>query len=347
MIGFVQRGNAVLASDPPGQGERLENLDTVTGKSRAGIGVNEHLMTGVPALLTGQTNVRHCIWDGIRAFDDLLTRPEIDPKRIGVAGNSGCGTQAAYLALFEPRLATAISSCHMTSWRELWPGRGPRDSEQIWPGFLTRNLDFGDFTLALAPRPFLTTSAIRDYFPIAGARATHRQLLRLFDSLGQDNNIGFFEYNDAHGWSQPRREAVTRWLTNHFFGIDIPTPEVNIDTEEESQLYATPTGQLATSFGSRTMRDLSNSITSFTSVLETPTQQGLENTISPGILAHFDLREIVKRAAPRPVFWISTPTELRLPPISDRSKQRVFFARRGLDFTPDHSCLFFSVEIDS
>ncbi len=256
-IGFVQRGIAVLAYDPPGQGERLEYLDTVTGKSRAGIGVNEHLMAGVPALLTGQTIARHFVWDGIRAFDYLLTRPEIDPKRIGVAGNSGGGTQAAYLALFEPRLATAVSSCYMTSWRDLWPGPGPQDSEQIWPGFLARNLDFGDFALAQAPRPYLTTSAIRDYFPIAGARATHRQLLRLFDQLGQGNNIGFFEYDDTHGWSQPRREAATRWLTRHFYGNDEPTPEAAIDTEEESQLYATPTGQLATSFGSRTMRDLS------------------------------------------------------------------------------------------
>ncbi len=256
-IGFVQRGIAVLAYDPPGQGERLEYLDTVTGKSRAGIGVGEHLMAGVPALLTGKTIARHFIWDGIRAVDYLLTRPEIDPKRIGVAGNSGGGTQAAYLALFEPRIATAVSSCYMTSWRELWPGPGPQDSEQIWPGFLARNLDFGDFALALAPRPFLTTSAIRDYFPIAGARATHRQLLRLFDQLGQGNNIGFFEYDDNHGWSQPRREAATRWLSKHFFGIDDPTPEANIDTEEESLLYATPTGQLATSFGSKTMRDLS------------------------------------------------------------------------------------------
>lgn len=256
-IGFVQRGIAVLAYDPPGQGERLEYLDTVTGKSRAGIGVGEHLMAGVPALLTGQTIARHFVWDGIRAFDYLLSRPEIDPKRIAVAGNSGGGTQAAYLALFEPRLATAISSCYMTSWRELWSGPGPQDSEQIWPGFLARNLDFGDFALAQAPRPFLTTSAIRDYFPVAGARATHRQLLRLFDSLGQANGIGFFEYDDTHGWSQPRREAASHWLVKLFFGKDEPTPEASIDTEEESLLYATPTGQLANSIGSRTMRDLS------------------------------------------------------------------------------------------
>jgi len=256
-IGFVKRGIAVLAYDPPGQGERLEYLDRVTGKSRAGIGVGEHLMAGVPTLLTGQTIARHFVWDGIRAFDYLLTRPEIDSKRVAVAGNSGGGTQSAYLALFEPRLANAISSCYMTNWRELWSGPGPQDSEQIWPGFLSSGLDFGDFALALAPRPYLITSAIRDYFPIAGARATHKQMARLFDQLGGGANLGFFDYDDTHGWSQPRREAASRWLEKHFFGRDSEGAEAVSPTEEESRLYATASGQLATSVGSRTMQELS------------------------------------------------------------------------------------------
>ncbi|MBM3760309.1 MAG: hypothetical protein FJW36_08690 [Acidobacteria bacterium] len=256
-VGFVKRGIAVLAYDPPGQGERLEYFDEATGKSRAGIGVGEHLMAGVSGLLVGQTIARHFVWDGVRAFDYLLTRPEIDAQRIAVAGNSGGGTQAAYLALFEPRLATAVSSCYMTSWRELWVGPGPQDSEQVWPGMISRGLDFGDFALGFAPRPFLITSAIRDYFPIAGARATHKATARLFDVMADGAKMGFFEYDDTHGWSQPRREAATRWLEKVFFGTETDGKEADTETEEESLLYVTGTGQLATSMRSRTVRDLS------------------------------------------------------------------------------------------
>ena len=255
-IGFVQRGIAVLAYDPPGQGERLEYLDLVTGKSRAGIGVQEHLMAGVPALLTGMPIARHFVWDGIRAVDYLLSRPEIDPKRIGVAGNSGGGTQAAYLAMFEPRLATAISSCYMTSWRELWAGPGPQDSEQVWPDSISRGLDFGDFAIAQAPKPFLITSAIRDFFPILGARNTFRQTQRLFDLAGGGEKLGFFEFDDTHGWSKPRREAANRWLEKLFFGRESDGREAEIETEEESLLYATARGQLASSGGSETMQSL-------------------------------------------------------------------------------------------
>lgn len=256
-ISFAQRGIAVLAYDPPGQGERLEYLDVLTGKSRAGIGVEEHMMAGVPSLLTGMPIARHFVWDGIRAVDYLLSRPEIDAKRIGVAGNSGGGTQAAYLAMFEPRLATAISSCYMTSWRELWAGPGPQDSEQVWPDSISRGLDFGDFALTEAPKPFLITSAIRDFFPILGARNTFRQTQRLFDLLGGGEKLGFFEFDDSHGWSKPRREAANRWLERVFFGKESDGREADIETEEESVLYATPTGQVASSGGSETIQSLS------------------------------------------------------------------------------------------
>ncbi len=255
-IGFAKQGFAVLAYDPPGQGERLEYFDFATGRSRPGPGVAEHNMAGLQTLLTGQTLARYFIWDGIRAFDYLLTRPEIDPQRIAVAGNSGGGTQASYLAVFEPRLAAVVASCYITRWRELWSGPGPQDAEQIFPRFLEKGLDFGDFALAHAPRPFLMTTAIRDYFPIAGARATYRQNQRLFDMLGDGQKAAYYEYDDTHGWSQPRREAAYRFLAKHFQGREIDGREPAVTPEEESLLYATPSGLVDSAGGRETVRTI-------------------------------------------------------------------------------------------
>jgi pimeloyl-ACP methyl ester carboxylesterase len=255
-IGFVKQGFAVLAFDPPGQGERSEYFDVDSGKSKVGIGTGEHTMAGLQALLTGHTMARYETYDGIRAVDYLLTRPEIDPKRIAVAGNSGGGTQAAYLAAVEPRLAAIVSSCYMTRWRELWSGPGPQDAEQVFPGFVSQGLDFGDFALALAPRPFLMTTAIQDFFPIAGARATYKQNQRLFDLLGGGEKAGYFEYDDTHGWSKPRREAAYRFLSKWMQGTESAGTEPAVQPEEESALYATATGQLATSGGTETVQSL-------------------------------------------------------------------------------------------
>ena len=237
-IGFAKRGYAVLAFDPAGQGERLMHYDADTGGSAVGIGTAEHTAAGLAAMLLGQGFARYEIWDGIRAVDYLLTRKEVDPKRIAVAGNSGGGTQAAYLAVFEPRLAAVISSCYMTRWRELWHGPGPQDAEQVWPGFISAGLDFDDFALAFAPRPYLMTTAIRDYFPIDGARATYRRITDLFERLGASQNAGYFEYDDGHGWSRPRREAAYRWLDKHFAGRETDGAEPAIQVEPESRLLA-------------------------------------------------------------------------------------------------------------
>ncbi|MCX7603210.1 MAG: acetylxylan esterase, partial [Bryobacteraceae bacterium] len=256
-ISLVRRGYVVLAYDPPGQGERIEYFDHEMGRPRLRPGgVEEHIMAGLQCLLVGHSIARYFIWDGIRAFDYLTTRPEVDARRIGVAGNSGGGTQAAYLAVFEPRLAAAVSSCYITRWKELWDGPGPQDAEQVWPGFLAAKLDFVDFIRAFAPKPFLISSAIRDYFPIAGARATYQAAREYYEKLDAPGRVEFFEFDDAHGWSKPRREAMVRFFDRHLRGVEEPYHEGEIETEPESRLWVTPTGYLATSFGSETVYTL-------------------------------------------------------------------------------------------
>ena len=255
-IGLVKRGFLVIAIDPPGQGERSEYFDAATGKSTVPIGTRQHSMAGTQCLLTGTTFARYEAWDGIRAVDYLLTRGDVDAKRIGVAGNSGGGTQSAYLAVLEPRLAAAVVSCYMTDWEQLWEKPGPQDAEQNFPEFLSSGLNFGDFMIAFAPKPITMLTAIRDYFPIAGGRATHAEVKRVFGVLGAAEHAGYFEHDDNHGWHQPRREATYRWLTKYLQGKDDDGREPAITPEPEANLNATKTGQVVTSFGGETVRSI-------------------------------------------------------------------------------------------
>jgi len=66
------------------------------------------------AYLAG-TNLALEIWDGLRAFDYLLTRPEVDPARINITGSSGGGFQAIHIAALEPRIKVAAPSCYLTA----------------------------------------------------------------------------------------------------------------------------------------------------------------------------------------------------------------------------------------
>ena len=255
-INLVKRGFVVVAYDPIGQGERLQFVDEETGKSLVGNGVNEHIMLGVVAMMTGTNFARYHVWDGIRTVDYLNTRPEVDPKRIAVVGNSGGGTQSAYLNLLEPRLATAAPSCYITSWPTLWDGSGPQDAEQVFVDFVKDGFDFGDFLTAWAPRPVQMQTATQDFFPIAGARDTYQEAKRLYQIMGAPDAVGFYEYDDGHGWSQPRREATYRWFSQWLQGKENKSPELEVKTETEQTLYATRTGQVLTSLGGRSLQQV-------------------------------------------------------------------------------------------
>jgi cephalosporin-C deacetylase-like acetyl esterase len=258
-ISLAKRGFLVLAYDPPGQGERYEYFDLERGKPRFG-STTEHTMAGTQCLLTGTNFARYELWDAVRGLDYLLGRPEVDPKRIGVAGNSGGGTQTAYLQVVEPRLAVAAPSCYITSWEKLWAGPGPQDAEQNFASFLKDGLDFGDFLIAFAPRPLKMLTAIRDFFPIDGARATFAEARRIYEVLGASDRIAFFEYDDQHGWSKPRREATYQWLQQWLNHASDEGTELDFATEPDANLDCTPTGQLATSLKGETVQSLNQAL---------------------------------------------------------------------------------------
>ena len=43
------------------------------------------------------------VWDGIRAVDYLVSRPEVDKTRLGVVGNSGGGQMSFLIAAADER----------------------------------------------------------------------------------------------------------------------------------------------------------------------------------------------------------------------------------------------------
>jgi len=248
-VGMVKRGILVLAWDPPGQGERFQYLDASGKKSLyEGGGPGEHTMAGIQCLLTGTSVARYFIWDGMRALDYLLTRGDVDPARIGAAGNSGGGTMTSYLAAFEPRIAVAAPSCYLTSWETLWPTRGPQDAEQVFPGFIADGLNFGDFLISFAPKPLQMATATRDYFPIAGAKATFAEAQRIYTALGAAERVAFFEFDDTHGWSKPRREATYRWFSRWLLNRTEDGVEQDSPTVSGEALNCTKTGQVMTSY---------------------------------------------------------------------------------------------------
>src|SRR5256884_7884064 len=112
---LVGRGYVVISWDPVGQGERSQFWDAAAGRSRYNLIFAEHALMGNLANLAGSNLARWEIWDGIRAVDYLLTRPEVDGERISITGTSGGGTLTALIAALYQRIKVAVPSCYISA----------------------------------------------------------------------------------------------------------------------------------------------------------------------------------------------------------------------------------------
>jgi cephalosporin-C deacetylase-like acetyl esterase len=248
LVSLTRRGFVCLTWDPIGQGERIQFYDEDWHDSKLQASTTEHTTLGLQSLLLGTHVAQYTIWDGIRALDYLLSRPEVDSKRIGCTGNSGGGTHTAYLSGLDNRIQVAAASCYITSWRRLLDSIGPQDAEQVFPFWLKDGFDFPDFLYATAGKPFLVLSAIRDFFPIGGARASFEEVRQVYGRLGLSEQIAMFEADDGHGYTLPRREMAYRWFTRWLQGAEDTQPESPVHLASAEELQCTTTGQVRTAF---------------------------------------------------------------------------------------------------
>ena len=248
--GLARQGQACFIIDPAGQGERFQYLNEKLG-SRLGGGTSEHNQMGGPQALIGEFLGTWFVWDAMRALDYLLTRNEIDPKHLGVTGNSGGGTQTTWLCGMEPRFTMGAPSCFVTTFRRDAENELPQDMEQCPPRVLAHDLDHCDFLAAMAPKPVIILAQEKDYFDARGSTETYERLKKLYTLLGKPENIQLHIGPDPHGYTQSNREAMYRFF-GKVTGIPAAAAEPTITVEKDADLLCTPRGQVAEA-GSRTL----------------------------------------------------------------------------------------------
>jgi len=237
---LARMGYVTFIFDPIGQGERSQYADL----KRFPLGVQQHLHAGNQQFLVGEFLGSWRAWDGIRALDYLLMRPEVDPKQVGVTGNSGGGTMTTWLAGVEPRWCMAAPSCFVTTFRRNLENELPADTEQCPPRALALGLDHSDFLAALAPKPVLILAKEKDYFDARGAEEALARLRRLYKLLGAESKVDLFIGPTYHGYTQENREAMYRWF-NHVTKISDAQTEPPLTIEKDETLWCTPHGQVA------------------------------------------------------------------------------------------------------
>ncbi len=251
IINLVKKGFIVFAYDQIGQGERLQYYDDGLGKSKFSSTI-EHSYPGAQCFISGYSPARYFIWDGIRAIDYLLSRPEVDPERIGMTGLSGGGTSTTFISAIDDRILAAAPSCFVTNYKYLFKSFGPQDAEQNIFHLIEEGLDHPDFIELRAPKPTLIVGTTRDFFSIQGVRETYGESKIAYRAFGKEDNLQKSEGNYVHGFVKNNNEATYAFFQKHLNNPGDSTDE-DVATISEKELQVTKTGQMTTSFNAETI----------------------------------------------------------------------------------------------
>ncbi|MBA2482021.1 MAG: prolyl oligopeptidase family serine peptidase [Planctomycetes bacterium] len=246
---LVKAGLVVLAQDPIGQGERVSYRERgLEAESTVEWGCPEHDYAGAQCLPLGDNIARYFLHDSMRGIDYLRSRPEVDPDRIGVTGNSGGGTQTAMMMLADPRIAAAAPGTFIMNRRTYLLCGGAQDAEQIWPGFSAEGFDHEDILLAMAPKPVRVLAVTYDFFPIEGTRETVARCRRLWELAGKPANLDLVEDQQIHNYTPKLAQASAAFFSRHLLGKEVVVDPASITTFPPQRLWCTPTGYVRDHF---------------------------------------------------------------------------------------------------
>src|SRR5262245_12023587 len=209
-INMARLGFVVLTWDPFGQGER-------------GVSSRDHRR--VESLLVGVAQQGIAEYETQCALRYLLSRSEVDPKRIGITGASGGGYNTWITAALDDRIAVAVPVVGTSEFYEQIQVTRALDwyhaSEHCHfvPG-LIRYANNHELLAMASTRPVMIIAASQDQsFPIAGVRRVFEYGRELYGASGAQEKVGFFEDTTAgHGYQQNRREAAYGWFSKWLMG---------------------------------------------------------------------------------------------------------------------------------
>lgn len=212
---LVRSGFVTMIIDPFNQGERdqywrLKDRDIVARCTHA------HNMMAKGLQLLGDWFGAWRNWDAIRALDYLQTRPEVDPNRIGITGNSGGGTETTWTWGAEDRFAFAAPSCFVTTFLHNLENELPADAEQYPPGVIGHGLEMADFLIAQAPKPVMILGQHFDFFDRRGVKDAYEDVRTFYRALGAPaRNVDWFMGPQGHGYSAHNQKAMVEFFCKH------------------------------------------------------------------------------------------------------------------------------------
>jgi len=202
---FARRGYVVIAPDWRGFGERRVGYD-FPGRDGCNVVFLKALKMGLNPLTLN-------VWDAFCCLDYLQSRPEVDGKRLGMAGLSYGGTMTLFTAALDERVKAAVISCYLNEYGSYAIELGNFCGSQTVPSLLEYG-EMADVAALIAPRPLLIEMGrLDDGFPIEHSRRAYQHLQRAYRVAGAADRIACDEFDGGHQFSgRLAFDWMDRWL---------------------------------------------------------------------------------------------------------------------------------------
>ncbi len=203
----VERGFVVLALEMLGFGHRRD-----AAARAVAAGHSSCQPSAGAALMLGETMAGWRTWDACCALDLLESRPEVDPKKLGLIGISGGGTVGLYTAALDKRVQAAVLSCSFCTFRDSIFSVSHCIDNYV-PGIL-KSFEMADIAALIAPRGLFCENGNQDdIFPEAGAREAFQVVEAAYKLFAAPNravleiNEGGHQFYGKHAF-----DALKDWL---------------------------------------------------------------------------------------------------------------------------------------
>lgn len=172
----------------------------------------EHL-TAKNLIAAGATWPGLHVWDDMRTVDYLLTRPDVDPERIGAGGLSIGGLRTAHLIAADPRIKAASITGWMTQFAAQHRNHLRNHTWMIYVPGIYGAMDFPDIASLHAPGALLVQQCSQDrLYPLEAMHGAVERLEKVYAKAGMPERFRGTFYDEPHVFKPHMQDEAFAWF---------------------------------------------------------------------------------------------------------------------------------------
>jgi dienelactone hydrolase len=158
-------------------------------------------------------------WNGVRALDYLVSRPDVDPERLGVTGISGGGAATFWIAAADERVRCAVPVSGMSDLESYVGNKVINGHCDCMFLINTYGWEWTTIAALIPPRPMLFANSDSDtIFPMDGNRRIIARLRQLYKMYDKPDLVDEYVSKGGHADRPDLRLAAFKWMNKHLKG---------------------------------------------------------------------------------------------------------------------------------